>query len=119
MPWLSLRVPAYPLHSDTDHDLDKLIERTEVEGDDENITSESGLKFNFAKIWAADKDALEDVGDSVPDIDLGDSWAQALERIAAKKIMAKETEVTGRGVRRKAAAAFPQVCPKICTVFCH
>lgn len=48
----------------------------------------------------------------MPDIDQGDSWAQALERIAAEKFAAKEKEVTGRGVRRKAAAAFPQVCPK-------
>ncbi|KAF8560206.1 hypothetical protein OG21DRAFT_38190 [Imleria badia] len=92
----------------TDHDLDKLIEKTEVEGDEGNITNEPGLKFNFAKVWAAEKDTLEDVGDSVPDIDHGDSWAQALERIAAKKTAATEKEVTGRGVRRKAAAAFPQ-----------
>lgn len=48
----------------------------------------------------------------MPDIDHGDSWAQALERIAAKMDVAKEKEVTGRGVRRRAAAAFPQVCPK-------
>ncbi|KAF8140421.1 hypothetical protein EV363DRAFT_1153685 [Boletus edulis] len=92
----------------TDHDLDKLIEKTEVEGDRGDITSEPGLKFSFAKVWAAEKDTLEDVGDSVPDIDQGDSWAQALERVAAEKILTKETEVTGRGVRRKAAAAFHQ-----------
>ena len=48
----------------------------------------------------------------MPDIDHGDSWAQALERIAAKMTVTTEKEVTGRGVRRKAAAAFPQVCPK-------
>lgn len=107
-----MRVPAQPPHSDTDHDLDKLIERTEVEGDEGNITSEPGLKFNFAKVWATGKDVLEDVGDVVPDIDHGDSWAQALERIAADRSATKEREVTGRGVRRKAAAAFPQVCPK-------
>jgi len=55
---------------------------------------------------------LEDVEDSVPDIDQGDSWAQALERIATEKTIAREIEATGRGVRRKAAVAFPQVCPK-------
>ena len=53
----------------------------------------------------------------MPDIDHGDSWAQALERIAAKKVAAKEKEATGRGVRRKAAAAFPQVCPDYLHLF--
>lgn len=113
---LFFRVIAYLKHSDTDHDLDKLIEKTEVEGDDENIASEPGLKFSFAKVWAAERDAMEDVADSVPDIDHGDSWALALERIAAKKAVTKEQEVTGRGVRRKAAAAFPQVCRKLSVV---
>lgn len=99
--------------SDTDHDLDKLIERTEVKGDEGNIiNSEPGLKFSFAKVWAAEKDVLEDIGDIVPDIDHGDSWAQALERVAARKDASKENEVTGRGVRRRAAAALPQVWPK-------
>lgn len=54
---------------------------------------------------------MEEVGDTLPDVDHGDSWAQALDRMAAKQNAAKVKEVTGRGVRRKAAAAFPQVCP--------
>lgn len=107
-----MQVSAQQPLSDTDQDLDKLIEKTEIEGEEENITSEPGLKFNFAKVWTAEKDTLEDIGDSVPDIDHGDSWAQALERMAAEKMAAKEKEVTGRGVRRKAAAAFPAVCPQ-------
>ncbi|KAH7881752.1 SNF2 family N-terminal domain-containing protein [Phlebopus sp. FC_14] len=92
----------------TDIDLDKLIEKTEVEGDKPELASESGLKFSFAKVWEAEKDTLEDLDDAAPDIEQGDSWAQALERIAAAKNVAREREVTGRGVRRRAAAAFPQ-----------
>ncbi|KIJ68216.1 hypothetical protein HYDPIDRAFT_82781 [Hydnomerulius pinastri MD-312] len=92
----------------TDNDLDKLIEKTEVQGDKQDVATEPGMKFSFAKVWAAEKDMLEEVGDILPDTEQGDSWAQALERIAAAKGAAREQEVTGRGVRRKAAAAFPQ-----------
>ncbi|KIK79668.1 hypothetical protein PAXRUDRAFT_833992 [Paxillus rubicundulus Ve08.2h10] len=91
----------------TDNDLDKLIEKTEVEGGEQDIAGEPGLKFSFAKVWAAEKDTLEEVGDAVPDTEQGDSWAQALELIAAAKDVTGEKEVTGRGVRRKAAIAVP------------
>jgi len=94
---------------DTDTDLDKLIEKTEIEGEKDDVAKESGLKFSFAKVWAADKDVLEDIGDDAQDVSRDDSWAQALERIAATKNVAQEKEVMGRGVRRKAAATFPQV----------
>lgn len=94
---------------DTDIDLDKLIEKTEIEGEKDDVAKESGLQFSFAKVWAADKDAFEDIGDDAQDVAQDDSWAQALERIAATKNVAQEKEVMGRGVRRKAAATFPQV----------
>lgn len=95
---------------DTDHDIEKLIEKTEKEGDQEVAPKESGLSFAFAKIWAADKDELEEIEEDLPD-DQGDSWAHTLQRIAAEreKAQAQETrEMTGRGVRRRAAAN-PQV----------
>lgn len=92
----------------TDIDLDKLIEKTEIEGEKDDVAKESGLQFSFAKVWAADKDAFEDIGDDAQDVAQDDSWAQALERIAATKNVAQEKEVMGRGVRRKAAATFPQ-----------
>ncbi len=38
-----------------------------------------------------------------------DTWAQTLAQIAEKKEKERAMEVTGRGVRRKAAAVFPQV----------
>ncbi|KAG1846831.1 SNF2 family N-terminal domain-containing protein [Suillus subluteus] len=91
-----------------DNDVEKLIEKTEVEGDQQAATKETGLSFAFAKVWAADKDTMEEIQEDVPDTEQGDSWALALERIAAAKGAEQVTEATGRGVRRKAAAIFPQ-----------
>ena len=63
--------------------------------------SESGLSFSFAKIWAADKDSLEEVQED----DQTDSWAQALQKITIEreKERVKEVTLSGRGVRRRAA----------------
>lgn len=94
---------------DVDNDVEKLIEKTEVEGDQQAATKEAGLSFEFAKVWAADKDTMEEIQEDVQDTEQGDSWALALERIAAAKGAEQVTEVTGRGARRKAAAIFPQV----------
>ncbi|KAG2159672.1 uncharacterized protein EDB93DRAFT_1111462 [Suillus bovinus] len=91
-----------------DNDVEKLIEKTEIEGDQQVAAKEAGLSFAFAKVWAADKDTMEDIQEDVPDMQQGDSWALALERIAAAKGAEQVAEVTGRGVRRKAAAMFPQ-----------
>ncbi|KAG1825750.1 SNF2 family N-terminal domain-containing protein [Suillus subaureus] len=91
-----------------DNDVEKLIEKTELEGDQQAATKEAGLSFAFAKVWAADKDTMEEIQEDVPDPEQGDSWALALERIAAAKGAEQVTEVTGRGARRKAAAIFPQ-----------
>ena len=48
------------------------------------------------------------MADETPDVD---SWAQTLKRIAAEQKQHKDQEATGRGTRRRAAAAplFPQV----------
>ncbi|OAX44419.1 hypothetical protein K503DRAFT_765038 [Rhizopogon vinicolor AM-OR11-026] len=91
-----------------DGDVEKLIEKTEVEGDQQAATKETGLSFAFAKVWAANKDTMEEIQEDVPDIEQGDSWIQALQHIAAAKGAKQVAEVTGRGVRRKAAAIFPQ-----------
>lgn len=60
------------------------------------------MSFSFAKVWAAEKDTLEDVADE----DQGDSWAQTLQKITAEreKVQAQEIALSGRGVRRRAAA---------------
>jgi hypothetical protein len=66
-------------HSDTDNDIEKLIERTEKEGDKEEPEKKEGLSFAFAKIWAADKDTLEEMADDTAQgNDKDDSWAQTL-----------------------------------------
>lgn len=86
---------------DSDQDIIKLIERTEEIGDEEDKPKE-GMNFSFAKVWAADKDNLEEIEDN----DQVDSWTQALEKIQAEQLRAAiqvEGE-SGRG-RRKAAAA--------------
>lgn len=93
----------------SDHDIDKLIERTEKEGDEVESTSASGNTFSFAKVWSADKDSLEEIPEEGPDTaDQVDSWAQTLERIAAERTKVQAQETTGRGARRRAAAVFPQ-----------
>jgi hypothetical protein len=60
------------------------------------------MNFSFAKVWAADKDNLEEIEDN----DQVDSWTQALEKIQAEQLRAaiQVEAASGRG-RRKAAAA--------------
>ena len=80
----------------------KLIEKTEVEGDQEDKPKE-GQAFSFAKIWAADRDSLEEIEDN----DQIDSWALTLKQIEherAKEVAQAEAK-SGRGHRRAAAVA--------------
>ncbi|KAF8642013.1 hypothetical protein AX16_009734 [Volvariella volvacea WC 439] len=85
----------------SENDIEKLIERTEVEGDDVQEAPQGSMSFTFAKIWSADKDTMEEVEDN----DQGDSWAQTLEKITEAQKKAQELEIvqSGRGARRKAA----------------
>lgn len=98
---LALALPIVS-STDTDHDIEKLIERTEVEGDAEETPGQGAASFTFAKIWSAEKDTLEDV---VEDADATDSWAQTLQKISTEreKVQSQEIARSGRGVRRKAA----------------
>lgn len=112
---VALLIPRYAdqVPADSEHDVDNLIEKTEKEGDE--VEPDSGgapSLFAFAKVWSADKDDLEELAEQAPEhAEEADSWTKALELIAARKAAEQEKEVTGRGVRRKAAAvfAFPQV----------
>lgn len=81
--------------------MEKLIEKTEKEGEKEEQNKEGGFSFAFAKVWSADKDTLEEVGDQ----DQGDSWAQTLQKITTErdKIQSQEIALSGRGARRRAA----------------
>ncbi|KAJ7706367.1 SNF2 family N-terminal domain-containing protein [Mycena rosella] len=87
----------------TDADIDKLIDKTEQEAAPEQTNEEGALSFSFAKIWAAEKDSLEEV---VEEEDQGDSWAQTLQKINEdrEKNRAHEIALSGRGARRRAAA---------------
>ncbi|KAK7064375.1 chromatin remodeling factor mit1 [Favolaschia claudopus] len=88
----------------SDVDIDKLIEKTEQEAEPEKANDEGALSFSFAKVWAAEKDTLEEV---VEEEDQGDSWAQTLQKIneEREKNKASEMATSGRGARRRAAAA--------------
>ncbi|KAG7099004.1 hypothetical protein E1B28_000889 [Marasmius oreades] len=90
----------------TDNDIDKLIEKTEREGDAEEVPREGGTSFTFAKIWTSDKDQLAEVRDENQE----DSWAHTLQKINAEMDLAraKEAAQMGRGARRKATAPVPK-----------
>ncbi|KAI0801048.1 hypothetical protein C8Q74DRAFT_1364698 [Fomes fomentarius] len=92
----------------SEHDIENLIEKTEKEGEEVEPESGAGSLFSFAKVWSAEKEVLEDMDEPTENTEATDSWAKALELIAARKATELQKEVTGRGVRRKAAAVFPQ-----------
>jgi len=87
--------------ADSDNDIDKLLDKTEKEAVREAPKAAGGLSFAFAKIWAADKDSLEEVVEE----DQTDSWAQTLQKINSEREKEQEKYIaeSGRGVRRKAA----------------
>ncbi|KAI9461026.1 hypothetical protein BJY52DRAFT_1168379 [Lactarius psammicola] len=91
----------------SEQDLDKLIEKTETEGEQPKEAGEdAGHAFSFAKVWTAENDGLEEVDDRAHEPSgTVDSWAHTLELIAKEQAQMKATERTGRGVRRKAAIA--------------
>src|SRR5216683_1946181 len=98
---------AYSCSSDSDHDLDKLIEKTETEeAPREETGDDTGQAFTFAKVWTAENEELEELEDQALDnTEITDTWAQALELFAKEQAEVKATERTGRGVRRRAAIA--------------
>ncbi|KAG5221083.1 Chromatin remodeling factor mit [Salix suchowensis] len=84
----------------SDADIDKLIERTEKETQVVEKKPEGGFSFEFAKIWSADKDSLEEVQETDGN---DNSWSLTLQKIAAEQASARVAEkASGRGVRRKA-----------------
>jgi hypothetical protein len=90
---------TYPL-VDTEQDVDKLIEKTQREAVQEK-SGGSSLTFSFAKVWAANKDDLEEVVED----DQTDSWAQALQKLNEHRQMDHDRQLveSGRGARRRAA----------------
>lgn len=94
---------------DADHDVDALIEKTETEGD-ESEESTAGANFSFAKIWTSEKESLEELQEDANLDQQSDAWQLALQRLAQERETERAMELTGRGVRRKAAMPIkPQV----------
>ncbi|TCD65653.1 hypothetical protein EIP91_002326 [Steccherinum ochraceum] len=92
----------------SEHDIDNLILKTEEKGDEQEEQRKDGSLFAFAKVWSADRNGLDELGSGVnADAQKADSWADTLERLAAKTAQENKEEATGRGVRRRAAAVFP------------
>ncbi|KAF9527780.1 SNF2 family N-terminal domain-containing protein [Crepidotus variabilis] len=86
----------------SEQDIEKLIDKTQSEAVPEGPeTTGGGLSFSFAKIWAADKDNLEEVIEE----DQADSWAQALQKLNEAKDLEQQRQLaeSGRGAKRKAA----------------
>lgn len=106
---------------DTEQDVQRLIEKTELEGDKVEASDAPNNAFAFAKVWSSHRDALDDMPDEVSDAVQDDSWAQTLAKIQEEQQHEQAQEKSGRGVRRKAAQlkvrnspalAFPS--PPIC-----
>lgn len=85
---------------DTEQDVVNLIEKTRREAVQDKAGG-SSLTFNFAKVWAANKDELEEIIEE----DQSDSWAQALQKLNQhhQENHHRQLAESGRGVRRKAA----------------
>jgi chromodomain-helicase-DNA-binding protein 4 len=93
--------------SDSEQDLNKLIEKTETEKTAPEETGEDpGQAFSFAQVWTTENDALEELEDqALGHTEATDSWALALALIAKEHTQTKAAERFGRGVRRKTAIA--------------
>lgn len=94
---------------DSEADVQSLIEKTEKEGDQLEETGQNqNSAFSFAKVWAADKEALTEMSDVTSEHtgEVNDSWAQVLAKLEAERGKVHAQEVTGRGAKRKAAPSF-------------
>jgi len=82
--------------------VENLIEKTQKEAVQEGPKAGGGLTFAFAKVWAADKDGLEEIIEE----DQTDSWAQALEKLNEERQKEHDRQFaeSGRGAHRRAAA---------------
>ena len=87
---------------DSEADLENLIKKTEVEGDEVQSNEAANNAFSFAKVFFANKNALEDLPDDNTEDNGADSWAQTLAKIAAAQGNTTGVEKSGRGARRKA-----------------
>lgn len=91
-------------------DVQKLIEKTEVEGEEQHDDDKGAGAFSFGfKVWAADN-TLEDVADDAAAAGpMADSWAETLARIEAEKAKAMIAEESGRRTRKRAVASTQRI----------
>lgn len=59
--------------------------------------------FGFAKLWTADKDALEEVQEDTAQDQDTTFWDAVLAKVTEERAVAAAAEVTGRGAKRRAA----------------
>jgi chromodomain-helicase-DNA-binding protein 4 len=87
---------------DSDADIDTLITRTEQIPEVTDAKEKGSELFSFGKIWTANKDAVEDLGDD----NQTDSWAVTLMKINSEReaVQLQQAELSGRGGRKRAAA---------------
>lgn len=88
---------------DSEQDVDKLIDKIETEGYENQSEPTTSNVLSFAKVWSVHKDDLDELVDDAENKGQTDSWAQALQKISEKQDVGQAREASGRGVRRKAA----------------
>lgn len=89
-----------------------MIEKTEKEGDQPE--QKTGEAFTFAKVWAAEKDSLDEMDDAEAQAQ-DQAWTKTLARIEEENAKQQAMEVTGRLAKRKAAAVFAKSNAKVRT----
>ncbi|POS83971.1 hypothetical protein EPUL_003616 [Erysiphe pulchra] len=108
-----LRFGAEALFNNDDKDdihydsasVDKLLDRSLIETEDNDQENTSGTQFSFARIWANDKDSITEYDDGtkspelVPQFTTWDKILEQREADAALEAAAKNSQVLGRGKR--------------------
>lgn len=74
-------------------------------------TKEGAFSFSFAKVWTAERAALAEMEEEP--VEEEEAFAETMAKIEMEREMDKATEVSGRGVLRKAARAV-KVGPRSC-----
>ena len=100
-----LWVDHHLIISDSTHDVEQLITRTESAVDVvQEEVKKGGLSFEFAKIWLPEKGAVEELPEEPTTAEQDhDFWARALAQATAEQEAAKERarQQMGRGARRR------------------
>jgi chromodomain-helicase-DNA-binding protein 4 len=96
---------------DSEADIADLITKTEEAKEEVEEAKEGAFSFSFAKVWTAERAALAEMEDEPTEEE--ETFADTMAKIEMEREKDKATEVSGRGVRRKAARA---VKVRSCTI---